>query len=111
MGAPRRRINVEVVDPMGLESDVGLDDDIAATTSQGVRRAREIVSGAPVLRDAREKNAPAPEPYARGRELAALLFVAVGVFVTLAIASYDDRGGADWIGPVGARVAGIVVSA
>ncbi|MEO7096620.1 MAG: DNA translocase FtsK 4TM domain-containing protein, partial [Polyangiales bacterium] len=51
------------------------------------------------------------EPYARGRELGALLYVAAAAFLTLAIASYDERGGADWVGPVGASVARIFVSA
>ena len=52
-----------------------------------------------------------PTEYARGRELGALLFFVCGVFVTLALASYDERGGPDWVGPVGARMAQILVSA
>lgn len=125
----------EVSDP-GLQGEQAFDEDAPERSGaiEGVRRAREAVATAPVVADfdpnkratesaprarrdrsaaASSANAPSKEsePYARGRELAALLFVAVGVFVTLALASYDDRGGADWVGPVGARVASVLVSA
>lgn len=66
----------------------------------------------PILYEKRTPEADAPvETYARGRELGALLFVAIAVFFVLGIASYDERGGADWVGPVGARFAQIMISA
>ncbi len=51
----------------------------------------------------------------RGREAAALLLFAVATFLALALASYrvDPRDptitGSDWVGPVGASVAGVLV--
>ncbi|GAC1394475.1 MAG: hypothetical protein NVSMB47_03510 [Polyangiales bacterium] len=123
MGSPRRRI---VSEPESFGSD---EEEVPTPrpANVGVRRAREVVSAAPAVRELDphrrdepqrrdpgrkpDGTAPSAEPYARGRELAALLFVAVAVFVTLGLASYDERGGADWVGPVGARFASLVVSA
>jgi S-DNA-T family DNA segregation ATPase FtsK/SpoIIIE len=124
MGSPRRRQVSEF--PL-------VEDDSPPAPTVGVRRAREAMASAPIVREldpgapprddprpirrGRDASAnaavdaPSTEPYARGRELGALLYVAAATFLTLAIASYDERGGADWVGPVGARVASIFVSA
>jgi S-DNA-T family DNA segregation ATPase FtsK/SpoIIIE len=64
---------------------------------------------------------PAAEPrdraYQRGREAAALLLIAAGVYGTLALASFradpalPELSGPNWVGPVGASVARAVVAA
>jgi S-DNA-T family DNA segregation ATPase FtsK/SpoIIIE len=126
MGSPRRRTDEA---PEDLDDDV--DDDWAPplprpapTQAVAVRRARQVVAAAPLAESRSEARSearttqrsvaatPASEPtYARGRELAALLFVAGALFVALALASYDERGGLDWVGPVGAWFAHVLVSA
>ncbi len=58
-----------------------------------------------------------PEPLRKGREAAALLLFAVAVFLCLALASLRTDPmdpalqGTDWMGPVGAFVAGVLVRA
>lgn len=68
--------------------------------------------------DEAPRAAPASRPAGlrgRGREAAALLLFAIATFLSLALLSYrvDPRDptltGADWVGPVGASVAGILV--
>jgi DNA segregation ATPase FtsK/SpoIIIE, S-DNA-T family len=58
---------------------------------------------------------PGAGAYARGREVAALLFWTLALFLGLALGSYVDVGGVstggDWVGPVGAAVARALVSA
>jgi S-DNA-T family DNA segregation ATPase FtsK/SpoIIIE len=73
-------------------------------------------------------NLPAPEAqgrtagaetavFRRGREAAALLLIAAAVFLALGLASYHrnpempEISGADWVGPVGASLAGALVAA
>ncbi len=135
MGSPRRRPSSEYAE---------VDETPPPAPTVGVRRAREAIASAPMVRDLdpsrdasrepardrvarRETNAPsmsgdahanagaareknAATEFVRGRELAALLFVAAATFITLALASYDEKGGADWVGPVGARIAAICAS-
>ena len=56
-------------------------------------------------------------PLRKGREAAALLLFAIAVFLTLALASLrtDPQdpafSGADWVGPVGASLSGVLVRA
>jgi len=132
MGSPRRRtIDVESTEPEDLlDTD---DSDEESTTpppaKAAVRRARQLVSAAPLVTETEATNKPRirrgpPAPilyehkdlpeqreYARGRELAALCFFMAAVFLALGLASYDERGGADWVGPVGARFAQICIAA
>ncbi len=125
MGAPRHRPPPEVEETFAPEDDLDL-------LPPPLRRAREAIDRAPVVAaeppprrarvmpppNAREPvletpaaTKPAPHAFARGRELAALLYVAASVFLGLALASFDERGGADWVGPVGARAAQLAVTA
>jgi len=131
MGISRRRSQEAAI--REVADDLTPDPpEIEGRTGPGVRRARQAVATAPTVReldpdkDASDgakaaqpirKGPPQPilydkpEPqYARGRELASLLFVAAAVFLALATASYSEKGGADWVGPVGARIAGIAIS-
>ncbi len=122
---PRRKASDEDLGTFGED-----EDDLTPEPRAVVRRARKLVAAAPVVerKDAIDEvvskpirpgppppilyDKPAPRPdYARGRELGALLFFAAAVFVALGLGSYDLRGGADWVGPVGARTAQILVSA
>ncbi|MBI2394948.1 MAG: DNA translocase FtsK 4TM domain-containing protein [Deltaproteobacteria bacterium] len=137
MGSPRRRtieVETEAEDFFADTADGDSDDESAPPPRVAVRRARAAVATAPVVQEAEtartkanerteetptkvRRGPPAPilyEPkpnYARGRELGALLFFVAAVFLALALASYDERGGADWVGPVGARLSQICVAA
>ncbi len=53
---------------------------------------------------------PGAAVYARGREVGALLLWTVAVFLSLALGSYTDTGGANWVGPVGELFAHAIVS-
>jgi S-DNA-T family DNA segregation ATPase FtsK/SpoIIIE len=129
MGAPRRRPSPEVDD-----SAFAPEDDLDLLPAP-LRRAREALERAPTVpaeaspsrRAVGAPSAPvappravpgppdaakrAPHQFARGRELGALLYVAAAVFLALGLASYDERGGADWVGPVGGRCAQLAVTA
>lgn len=130
MGAPRRRPSPEVDD-----SAFAPEDDLDLLPAP-LRRAREALERAPTVPaeaspSRRPPGAPnaavaapravpepastpkrgAPHQFARGRELGALLYVAAAVFLALGLASYDERGGADWVGPVGGRCAQLAVTA
>lgn len=78
---------------------------------------RRAVAGADEPRAASEVPSRAPEPLRKGREAAALLLFAIAVFLCLALASLRTDPmdpalqGTDWMGPVGAFVAGILVRA
>jgi len=141
MGAPRRRtIEVEPTEPEDLfESEADDSDDESSPPPRAkaaVRRARQLMESAPlvtetettkavneskprvrrgppppILYEKKEERAGDEREYARGRELAALCFFVAAVFLALGLASYDERGGADWVGPVGARFAQICVAA
>jgi DNA segregation ATPase FtsK/SpoIIIE, S-DNA-T family len=54
---------------------------------------------------------PGAVTYARGREVAALLLWTFAVFLALAVGSYLDTGGANWVGPVGEAAAHALVAA
>jgi S-DNA-T family DNA segregation ATPase FtsK/SpoIIIE len=128
MGARRRAIEVDTFESESDDPGLDTDDEVfpVEPPPRAVRRARQLVASAPPIEEPvappRARNEPKPKPatppapvpevqYARGRELGALLFVAAAVFLSLGLASYDERGGADWVGPVGARLAQIWVSA
>ncbi len=135
MGSPRRRtIDVESTEAEDLlDTEVDEESTTPPPARAAVRRARALVERAPVVTDTeatkpadtkpRVRRGPPPpilyekkaEPekreYARGRELAALCFFVAAVFLALGLASYDERGGADWVGPVGARFAQICIAA
>ncbi len=80
------------------------------------RRATSPSSEVPES-EARPGAEESPQPLARGREAAALLLFTLAAFLCLALASYrfdpadPTLTGADWVGPVGAFVASILVSA
>jgi len=138
MGSPRRRTIEVDSEPEDFLADLGESeegDESAPPPRAAVRRARAAMATAPTVQETEttrgrrgeqaverpiRRGPPAPilydkpaeEPvYARGRELGALLFFVAAVFLALGLASYDERGGADWVGPVGARFAQICVSA
>ncbi|MCA9626530.1 MAG: DNA translocase FtsK [Myxococcales bacterium] len=78
---------------------------------------RRAVAGADEPELSSASKAAAPEPLRKGREAAALLLFAIAVFLCLALASHraDPQDpalqGSDWMGPVGAFVASILVRA
>jgi DNA segregation ATPase FtsK/SpoIIIE, S-DNA-T family len=135
MGSPRRRtVDADALENDEIEEFPDFNDETPLPPKPAVvRRARQAVASAPVVketeaikpREARDAavsherqraGTPKPNPeaepqYARGRELGALLFFVAALFLTLALASYDERGGADWVGPVGARFAQICIAA
>src|SRR5256885_11095141 len=59
-------------------------------------------------------NAPLPanKPVAQAKrhEVLGLLTLALTVLLSLSLASFDIRGGRDWVGPTGARVAELLVA-
>ena len=76
---------------------------------------RRPSAAAPAIEGPRPDSEPASRPFRRGREAAALLLFAVSCFICLALASYrldpsdPTLSGADWVGPVGAFAAGVLV--
>ena len=80
------------------------------------RRATSPSSEVPESPTHADAEEPTP-PLARGREAAALLLFTLAAFLCLALASYrfdpadPTLTGSDWVGPVGAFVASILVSA
>ena len=97
-------------------------------TGQTSRVARRSTHDGSPLRDTQDSGNPAgaaalprfdaPETavFRRGREAASLLLVASSVFVSLALASFSrnpdlpEISGPNWVGPVGAGIAGFLVS-
>jgi len=79
------------------------------------RRHVAAEPGVPLTVRAGESSAP--RPFRRGREAAALLLFAVSTFLCLALASFrmdptdPTLTGSDWVGPVGAFAAGVLVRA
>ncbi|GAC1353168.1 MAG: hypothetical protein NVSMB1_23770 [Polyangiales bacterium] len=74
------------------------------------RNARPVRRGPPPPILYEQTPLPKVSTYARGRELGSLLFLAAATFLMLALGSYHERGGADWVGPVGAQIAAVIVS-
>ncbi|MGE0324506.1 MAG: DNA translocase FtsK 4TM domain-containing protein [Polyangiaceae bacterium] len=78
---------------------------------------RRAVAGADEPEAPAKASSHVAEPLRKGREAAALLLFAIAVFLCLALASLRTDPmdpaleGADWMGPVGAFVAGILVRA
>ncbi|MBK8255136.1 MAG: DNA translocase FtsK 4TM domain-containing protein [Polyangiaceae bacterium] len=104
--------------PKSTANDLPQGKRTGAKSPRSTKSAADETAAKSVGDSAADKPAPTPAPkgvHAYAREAAALLLIASALYISLALASFKadplriEVTGADWVGPVGAAFAGLLV--